>query len=178
VNTLSEDVLKAWTAALEEQSYYEILGVPNDADSKTIKAAFHEFALKSHPDQYVDSDPEVGTTAAEVFKRGVEAYRVLSRARTRALYDEQLPKGKLRYVEGELEEKPPPLPTRTLEEIATTPRAKQFALKADRLIALGKLDDARVALITALQDDHENEELKDRLTLLYEALALEEDLSF
>jgi curved DNA-binding protein CbpA len=174
VNTLPPEQLEAWTAMLENQSYYEILGVPQDANPAAIKAAFHELALQVHPDNYVEEEPEVGAVASEVFKRGVEAYKVLSKPRTRSLYDEGLAKGKLRYVEGEIEEAPPPLPTRTLEEIATTPRAKQFGLKADRLIALGKLDEARVALITALQDDFDNEELKDRLTLLYEAIALEE----
>jgi hypothetical protein len=70
--------------------------------------------------------------------------------------------------------KPPPAPAiRTLEEIAATPRAKQLAKKADRLISVGKLEEARVALVTALQDDYDNEELKERLRMLYDALALE-----
>jgi curved DNA-binding protein CbpA len=165
--------LRDWIDLIGAQSYYEILCVAPDADGRAIKNAFHEFALQVHPDQYVDEDPDAAAAAAEVFKRGVEAYQVLSRPALRAKYDELLARGKLRYVEGEQEEKPPPPPMRTLEEIAQTPRAKQFALKADRLIALGKLDDARVALITALQDDYDNEELKERLNILYETLALE-----
>ena len=65
------------------------------------------------------------------------------------------------------------LPSGGSKQIAATPRAKDFAKKADRLISVGKLEDARVALVTALQDDYNNEELKERLDVLYEALALE-----
>jgi curved DNA-binding protein CbpA len=165
--------LRARLALIEEQSYYEILRVPSSAPAEDVKAAFHEFALACHPDQYVDEPPDVTLVASEVFKRGVEAYKILTKPAWRAKYDEGLTKGKLRFVPGEKEEKPPPPPMRTLEDIAKAPRAKQFALKADRLIASGKLEEARVALVTALQDDYDNEELKERLNVLYEALALE-----
>jgi curved DNA-binding protein CbpA len=165
--------LHARLAMIEEQSYYEILRVPSSASPIDVKAAFHEFALACHPDQYVDEAPDVSRAAGEVFKRGVEAYKVLTKSEWRAKYDAGLLKGKLRFVPGEAEKPPPPPATRTLEEIAMTPRAKQFALKADRLISAGKLEEARVALVTALQDDYDNEELKERLNLLYEALALE-----
>jgi curved DNA-binding protein CbpA len=165
--------LRARLAMIEEQSYYEILRVPSSASASDVKAAFHDFALACHPDQYVDEAADVALVAGEVFKRGVEAYKVLTKEEWRAKYDEGLLHGKLRFVPGEKEKPPPPIATRTLEEIATTPRAKQFALKADRLISVGKLEEARVALVTAMQDDFDNEELKERLNVLYEALALE-----
>jgi curved DNA-binding protein CbpA len=165
--------LRARLVIIEEQSYYEILRVPSSSSPPEVKAAFHEFALACHPDQYVDEAPDVCLAAGEVFKRGVEAYKVLTNPEWRAKYDEGLLKGKLRFVPGEAEKPPPPPPTRTLEEIAKTPRAKQFAVKADRLISVGKLEEARVALVTAMQDDYDNEELKERLNVLYEALALE-----
>jgi curved DNA-binding protein CbpA len=165
--------LRARLAIIEEQSYYEILRVPSSATPADVKVAFHDFALACHPDQYVDEAPEVALSAGEVFKRGVEAYKVLTRPEWREKYDDGLLKGKLRFVPGEAEKPPPPPATRTLEEIATTPKAKQYALKADRLISAGKLDEARVALVTALQDDYNNEELKERLNVLYEAMALE-----
>jgi curved DNA-binding protein CbpA len=138
-----------------------------------VKEAFHEFALACHPDQYVESTPEVARAASEIFKRGVEAYKVLSRPAWRAKYDDGLTKGKLRFVPREVEEKPPPPSMRNLEDIATSTRAKEHALRADRLISAGKLEEARVALVTALQHDPDNEELKERLQVLYEALALE-----
>jgi hypothetical protein len=62
---------------------------------------------------------------------------------------------------------------RTLEMIAKTPGGKKFAAKADRLIAIGKLEDARVALTSAFQCEPMNDELEERIDLLYEALSLE-----
>ena len=68
---------------------------------------------------------------------------------------------------------PPPPPMRTLEMIAKTPNGKKYAAKADRLSSIGKLEDARVQLTTALQQEPTNAELQERIKILYEALALE-----
>ncbi|MEO0078965.1 MAG: DnaJ domain-containing protein, partial [candidate division WOR-3 bacterium] len=35
---------------MEFRDYYQILGVPKDADEKTIKAAYRKLARKYHPD--------------------------------------------------------------------------------------------------------------------------------
>jgi curved DNA-binding protein CbpA len=156
---------------IEEQSYYEILRLPSGAPLADVKAAFHEFALDVHPDRYVDAPAADAAVASEIFKRGVEAYKILSNSKTRAAYDEGLIAGRLRYVEG----KPAPAPvvarTLTLEEIARRPRAKQHAMKADRFIAAGRLDDARVALVSAIQEDFDNDDLKERLNALYRQIA-------
>jgi molecular chaperone DnaJ len=64
------------------RDYYEILGVPRDADEATIKKAFRKLARELHPD--VNShDPE----AEEKFKEAAEAYEVLTDADRRATYD-------------------------------------------------------------------------------------------
>jgi curved DNA-binding protein CbpA len=160
-------------ATLEEKSYYEILRVPSSSSPKEVKEAFHEFALACHPDRHVEDTPEVVRVASEIFKRGVEAYKVLSRPAWRAKYDDGLIHGNLRFVPHAAPETAPPPAMRTLEDIARSSEAKQHALRADRLISSGKLEDARIALVTALQHDPDNEELKDRLQVLYEALALE-----
>jgi len=61
--------------------YYEVLGVPRDADLKTIKKAFRELALRYHPDR----NKEPG--AEDRFKEIAEAYAVLSDPKKRAQYD-------------------------------------------------------------------------------------------
>lgn len=63
-------------------NYYEILGVPRDADTDAIKAAYRRFALQHHPDRN-SGDKQ----AEETFKAGAEAYSVLSDAEKRARYD-------------------------------------------------------------------------------------------
>ena len=68
---------------------------------------------------------------------------------------------------------PPPPPMRTLEMICKTKKGKTFGIKADRLMSMGKLEDARLQIVNACQEEPENTELAERLQILYEALALE-----
>ena len=67
--------------ATTRRDYYEILGVPRDADERAIKSAFRRLARELHPD--VSDHPE----AQERFREAAEAYEVLSRQETRELYD-------------------------------------------------------------------------------------------
>ncbi|WP_153110032.1 DnaJ C-terminal domain-containing protein [Propionivibrio limicola] len=64
-----------------KRDYYEVLGVPRDADAKAIKDAFRQLALKFHPDRNKAPDAEAR------FKEIAEAYAVLSDPKKRADYD-------------------------------------------------------------------------------------------
>ena len=65
----------------DTRDYYDLLGVPRDADRSAIKQAFRTRAREVHPD--VSSDPG----AKEAFAELAKAYRVLSTPVSRALYD-------------------------------------------------------------------------------------------
>ncbi len=65
----------------ERRDYYEILGVPRDADAQRIKSAFRELALRYHPDRSHEPGAE------ERFKEIAEAYSVLGDPEKRASYD-------------------------------------------------------------------------------------------
>ncbi|MGA7123674.1 MAG: DnaJ domain-containing protein [Polyangiaceae bacterium] len=168
----SREALALFLSSLDRRNYYEILRIPSDASPPDIKSAFHAFSLLYHPDVYANS-PDVVAVASEIFKRGVEAYRCLSRRETRARYDRALARGRIRIEPGMPSTRPPPPLVRTLEMVARTPRAKKLAEKADRLIAIAMLDEARVELVSACQCEPDNEELAERLQFLYEAMALE-----
>jgi curved DNA-binding protein CbpA len=169
----TREALQLYLASLDKKTYYDVLRVGRDASPAAIKAAFHAFSLLYHPDRFVDSSTEVGAVASEVYKRGVEAYRCLSQRDTRERYDRALARGKVRIDPWLPSTRPPPPPVRTLEMIARTPSGKKLAEKADRLIAIGRLEDARVQLVEAVQREPENDELSERLQYLFEALALE-----
>ena len=62
-------------------SYYDILGVAQDADETTIKKAYRKLSLEFHPDR--NSDP----AAKSKFQEINEAYEHLSDGQKRAQYD-------------------------------------------------------------------------------------------
>src|SRR5579884_1708298 len=129
----TKDALSVFLRSLDAKSYYQVLRVAPDADARAVKTAFHEFSLLYHPDRFVGLPPDAAAVASEIYKRGVEAYRCLSRPAARARYDRALSKGRLR-LDPSRRSTPPPTPVvRTLEMVAQTPRGKQLALKADRL---------------------------------------------
>ena len=64
-----------------QRDYYEVLGVPPDADGDAIRRAFRASARRLHPDVSAASD------APERFREAAEAYSVLSRPTSRLLYD-------------------------------------------------------------------------------------------
>ena len=66
----------------KKRDYYDVLGVPRDADAVVLKRAYRELALKFHPDQNPDN-PE----AEASFKEVSEAYTVLSEPDARSKYD-------------------------------------------------------------------------------------------
>lgn len=67
--------------AAAKTDYYEVLGIPRNADEAAIRRAFHALARECHPD--VDSSPDAGHR----FRELAEAYSVLSKHEARLLYD-------------------------------------------------------------------------------------------
>jgi molecular chaperone DnaJ len=65
-----------------KKDYYEILGVPRDANKEEIKKAYRKLAFQYHPDR--NKSPE----AEEKFKELSEAYAILSDDEKRQLYDQ------------------------------------------------------------------------------------------
>ena len=173
-----------WAESLETMNYYDILRVAFDASPGEIQRAFHNLALRCHPDRFVQEPVEVGQAASAVFRRLVEAYNVLRRAPLRARYDADLraslgaqgppagAAGGARFDEHAVTAKPI-FAQRTLYMIARGAKAKQCAAKADHFLSNGQLEEARIQIISAYQHDPGNDELKERLEILYEALALE-----
>ena len=136
---------------LDQLDYYTLLGARPDASADAVREAFHAFALKFHPDNH-GGWPEKLARATEIFRRGTEAYRVLSDARTRAAYDEVLAKGQLRL---RAEESAPRKRTAS-QRGGVGPRAAPFLSKARNAMSTGDLRQAELNLKIALQHEPDN----------------------
>ncbi len=64
------------------EDYYNILGVPRNADAEEIKKAYRKKAFQYHPDRN-----QGNRQAEEMFKKVSDAYSVLSDPQKRAAYD-------------------------------------------------------------------------------------------
>ena len=64
-----------------QRDYYDVLGVPRNADAASLKRAYRKLAMEFHPDRNGEPD------AAEKFKEINRAYEVLSDDDARARYD-------------------------------------------------------------------------------------------
>jgi molecular chaperone DnaJ len=69
--------------AMANDDHYIVLGVPRTTGPRGIREAFHDLALRYHPDR-------AGPESTRKFQDILEAYRVLSDARARASYDRGL----------------------------------------------------------------------------------------
>lgn len=155
--------LLQWCEVIDESSYYEILGVLEGADALAVKSAFHKFALAFHPDNHLDAPDEVRDAARLVFRRGAEAYRVLSDAGLRAKYDLSLARGHLRLASGEIPKAALDGALQSLEDVARTAAAKLCARRADGYLGAGDLAAAKRELKMALHHDGSNPELEERI---------------
>lgn len=66
-----------------KRDYYDVLGIPKNADEKEIKRAYRKLAKKYHPDANGDDK-----YAEQQFKEITEAYNVLSDSEKKKLYDQ------------------------------------------------------------------------------------------
>jgi molecular chaperone DnaJ len=68
---------------MAKKDYYQVLGVPKDANDEDIKKSYRKLAMKYHPDRNPDDK-----SAEESFKEAKEAYEILSDPKKRAAYNQ------------------------------------------------------------------------------------------
>src|SRR4051812_31683325 len=90
------DALRSWLSVLDQLSYYDLFRVPQSAEADDLRRAFHEFAEIFHPDAHAWRAQNEREMVTHIFRRGAEAYRVLSEPNLRIRYDRYLASGVVR----------------------------------------------------------------------------------
>lgn len=163
-----DDLVAAWLSVIDRLTYYEIFGVDRAATADDIRDAFHAFSDTFHPDRHVTRPDEERWGIATIFKRGTEAYMVLSDPLLRSRYDAQ--------IESQTIEAPPRLqiglsrPPQAhsmgppkLEDAVKSPVARPFARRAEELVAAGDYRQAKLQLVMANHMDPDNAALEEAL---------------
>ena len=148
--------------ALDDFDYYALLGVAPEASADEIKAGFHAFARRYHPDRFA-GQPQSVAQATRIYQRGTEAYRVLTNLEQRRAYDEQLGRGRLRLDPSSARRSG--RPSGAVGHVdSCTPRARPFVAKAEQALRSKDYQQAKLNLQIALQHDVSNASLRQRLS--------------
>jgi curved DNA-binding protein CbpA len=155
---------------LDQLSYYDLLQIEGTAGVDAVRNAFHAFARRYHPDRFAGEPPEKQERAAQIYRRGTEAYRVLCDPAERRRYDAGLASGALRLAE------PPP---QRPGAAASAPqsgaiknvKARPLAQKARELLAAGDLKGAKLHAKLALGHEPDSAALQALLSEIDDKLA-------
>lgn len=159
---------------LDQLDYYDLLQVEEAASADDVRRAFHRFAAKYHPDRFAGAAAEKQERAAQIYRRGAEAYRVLCDVEQRRIYDAQRARGKKRLDPEESSGTARPVGMASaggsLAGASTSgsvqvrsPKARPFATKAADAEKRGDWQTAKLNLKLALQHEPGNALLEARL---------------
>ena len=170
--------LRQWLAALDSISYYDLFRAPPRATYDELRAAFHLFAETFHPDAHRGRHPNEQAAIGRIYRRGTEAWRVLSDPTLRARYDEAVANGILRpenlivEMDGPRSLAPPPSAGggRLIDKVRA-PGARPFVLRAEELLKKGDPKQAKIQLVMAMHMDKGNAALEAFGKQLDEAIA-------
>lgn len=178
------DAIRQWLAALDSISYYELFRIEKDASPDALRDGFHAFAESFHPDSHHWRHPTELAAIGYIFKRGTEAYRVLSDPQLRFRYDEALANGILRPESIVLEPDGPrsrsmippgagavlgAVGYRLIDQVRTA-GARPFVLRVEELVKKGDPQQAKLQLVMAMHMDAQNPALEAYAKELDEAI--------
>jgi len=194
VASFDADKVRQWALLLDTMDYFRVLGLPRPPPGHghpddVLRQAFMKVATSFHPDRYKEAPPTVRADVDAIFRRVNEAYRVLRNTDLRHRYTEGLRRGELRLPADQLQQvgtssipasrppnnekenpsdKPPGTLRRTgaIEALVETTAALVFAQEADRALARGDLQKAKLQMQLALSKEPQNRGILDALKRL------------
>lgn len=171
---LDAAALAGWVDALDTVTHYELLGAAPHATHDELRAAFHAFAEDFHPDAHAGRPADEQEAVGRIYRRGSEAWRVLSDAMLRARYDEALasgaPRPDIAVVEMSAGKSLAPPPGRLIDSVRA-PGARPFVLRAEELLKKGDPKQAKLQLVMALHMDRGNTALEEFAKSIEKAIA-------
>jgi curved DNA-binding protein CbpA len=160
------DVISQWLNVLDTLSYYDLLRLQPDATVDDLKRAFYAFANDFHPDVHGGRPRQEREAIGVIFKRGTEAYRILSNPALRARYDQALLGGVVRPQSlsalPPAYESTPPAAGRLVDQVRIH-AARPFVLRAEELLKKGDPKQAKIQLTLAMHMDAHNPALEELL---------------
>jgi DnaJ-class molecular chaperone len=165
----SEEPIFAWLQVLDALTYYELFGIASEANTDEIRDAFHQFCDTFHPDRHIARSFEERQALSIIFKRGTEAFLVLTDGLLRGHYDAQLavrPTGRPQRLSFSPFSRPPSsraLSATPLDDAVRSSAARPFARRAEELMRKGDLQQAKLQLVMANHRDPGNEVLEAAL---------------
>jgi DnaJ-class molecular chaperone len=169
--------LRQWLAALDSISYYELFSVANTVSHDELRRAFHTFAESFHPDAHRWRHPTEQDAIGRIYRRGTEAWRILSDPTLRARYDEAVANGILRpeslvvEMDGPRSHVPSSSAGGRLLDKVRSPGARPFVIRAEELMKKGDAKQAKIQLVMALHMDKGNPALEAFSKQLDEAIS-------
>lgn len=159
--------LKARRGEVESQSYYEILGIPRDAQHRTLVRAFDAASLRYHPDRYNQFRAErwgeaIYQETNALYKMMTEAYKILSERKLRARYDEALDAGQLRLSLEEVNNAKNAGP-QSVVDLSENPMARKFLKLAHTDLASQRWSSALQNLKFAQSMESDNEAIAAKI---------------
>jgi DnaJ-class molecular chaperone len=163
--------IRQWLALLDHISYYDLFRTDPKASFDELRTAFHLFAETFHPDVHRGRHPNEQEAIGRIYRRGSEAWRILSDQALRARYDEALANGILRpeNLIVEMEGHGQGAGARRLVDQVRSPGARPFVVGAEERLKNGDPKQAKIQLVMAMHIDRNNPAL--------EAFAKELDLA-
>lgn len=163
------DELKARLHGIDEQNYFQILGIPSDAPHHLLVRAYDLLSQRYHPDRFRQlRDKKWGKAihdkATDLFRAMTEAYQVLSDRTLRAQYGQALGRGELRLSAQPTSaaERAP----RALTDLGQSAGAKKFLRLAQSDLAGKNIAGALQNLRFAQSMEPDNTAIAERIAAL------------
>lgn len=142
---------------LDQLNYYKLLEVDQHVEADSLQQRFHQRSLLLHPDRHrtiKQTHPSVYNKVNEIYKRVLEAYRVLSNPMKRAMYDAMLPQNHLRWsVQSDRQ-------LRALLKLSESTEVQSLLAKVMSYRSQGQLVLAYQHVVHALQHEPNNQALQ------------------